>query len=169
MKLKTILAVAFALVTLSATSSLAQGRFSVGPELAFPMGDWSDLAGIGIGGSVAYESAINENLNWTGTVGYLSFSDKEDVGLKQSVIQIQGGVKYYFEESFSGFYAGADLGFNIGKAKIEDADYDESETKFGFAPKVGYHLANIDISARYQIIEDANFFGIRVAYVFGGQ
>ncbi|HYG17486.1 MAG TPA: outer membrane beta-barrel protein [Ohtaekwangia sp.] len=171
MKLKTILLVAFALVTLSATSSLAQGRFSVGPELALPMGDFGDVSGVGFGASVRYEGAINENLNWMGTVGFLTFSEKDDFGVKISQIPIQAGIKYYFTESYSGFYAGAELGFHIVKAKVDvfGESMSTSETEFGFAPQVGYHLANIDIALRYQIVSDADYVGVRLAYVFGGE
>ncbi|MBT1701863.1 outer membrane beta-barrel protein [Chryseosolibacter indicus] len=147
------------------SASFAQGRASLGLELNLPMGDFGDVVGLGIGGTVRYEGKINENLNWLGTAGYVSFLEKDDSGFTASIIPIQGGVKYYFNESFNGFYGGAELGAHIVSAKFGDES--DSETKFGFAPSVGYHLGNIDISARYQIISDADFVGFRLAYVFG--
>ena len=158
----------FAVCAIS-VASFAQGRFSAGLELGFPMGDFADLSGMGIGISGRYEAGINENLNWMGTIGYLSFAEKDDIGAKVSIIPIQAGLKYYFTESFNGFYAGAELGFNMVKVEIDNDFFEgsESETEFGFAPTIGYHLGNLDFGARYQIINDADFFGIRAAYVFG--
>lgn len=171
-KVSTLVLLTFSLLSLAVAPSFSQGRFSIGPEVAMPVGDWSDVVGLGIGGTVRYEGAINDNLNWMATAGYLSFGDKEDLGVKFSMIPINAGVKYYFDESFSGFYAGAELGFNVVKAKYEDTgfgSFSASETKFGFAPMVGYHISVIDIGAKYALVSDANYFGVRVAYVFGGQ
>jgi hypothetical protein len=156
-----------AVICIAGASAFAQGRFSVGAEVALPQGDWSDFVGVGIGGSVRYESAINDNLSWMGTAGYISFAEKDDSGLKFSMIPVQAGLKYYFNESFNGFYGAAELGITFAKAEF--AGVSASDSEFGFAPSVGYHLGNIDISARYQIISDANYLGFRVAYVFGGK
>jgi len=167
-----------ALTAASVSFASAQGRFSVGPEVAIPMSDFGDLVGVGIGGSLRYEAPINENLSWMGTVGFISFGKKSfddgfggEYDFSATIIPIQAGLKYYFTESFSGFYAGAELGANLvkGKASGDGVSVSDSETKFGFAPQVGYHLSVIDISARYQIISDSNYLGFRIAYVFGGK
>jgi hypothetical protein len=165
------LVVMMALIAASVSFASAQGRFSVGAELGLPMGDFGDISGLGIGGTVRYESAINENLNWMGTAGYISFAEKDDYGVKVSIIPIQAGLKYYFNESFNGFYGGAQIGFNIVKAKTDflGESVSASDTEFGFAPEIGYHLSVIDISARYQVISDADYVGFRIAYVFGGE
>jgi hypothetical protein len=165
-KAKSILVLTFALVAFSVGSSFAQGRFSIGADLAFPQGDIGDAVGIGFGVDARYEAPINDNLSWMATAGFLTFGEKDDSGLKLSIIPINAGLKYYFTESFNGFYAGAELGFNIAKVKIDGGGSD-SETKFGFAPQIGYHLANFDFALRYAIIDDADFVGIRAAYVFG--
>lgn len=152
-------------------SSFAQGRPSIGLEVALPMGDFGDAFGTGIGATVRYEGGINDNLNWMGTIGYIAFAEKDDSGVTASAIPLQAGLKYYFTESFGGFYAGAELGLHFMKAKFDSDLYDidsESETEFGFAPQIGYQVGNVDIGARYQIVSDADYFGIRIAYVFGG-
>lgn len=164
---------------------MAQGRISVGAELALPQGDWNDFIATGFGATVRYEAPINDNISWMGTAGFLAFGEKDDSGAKATVIPVNAGAKYYFNgESFTGFYGGAELGLNFATVKVEsevpvgfDPDtfepiYDsrevkDSETKFGFAPQIGYHLPSIDISLRYAIIEDMNYLGFRVAYVLG--
>jgi hypothetical protein len=167
-KAKSVLLLTAALVIFSVASSFAQGRFSIGANLAFPQGDISDAIGIGFGADVRYESPINDNLSWMATAGFLTFGEKDDSGVKVSIIPINAGLKYYFTESFNGFYAGAELGFNIVKAKI-DGGGSASETEFGFAPQVGYHVGSFDFALRYAVINDADFVGIRAGYVFGGE
>ena len=154
-----------AVILCFAAGSMAQGRFSVGAELALPSGDFADVSGLGFGVSARYESPINDNLSWMGTAGYLSFSEKDNLGFKLGLIPIMGGVKYYFTESFNGFYGCAELGLVIATG---DGDGNE----FAFAPSVGYHLGSLDFSAKYQIVSaefvDFNWIGVRVAYVLGG-
>lgn len=154
-------------IAFCAVASFAQGRFSIGAELSLPQGDWGDFVGMGFGGTVRYEAPINSNLSWMGTAGYVAFGEKDDSGLTMSMIPVTAGAKYYFTESFTGFYAGADLGMFFATVKLGDAS--ESDSEFGFAPMVGYHLGAIDIGAKYQIISDANFVGFRIAYVLGGK
>lgn len=51
----------------------AFAQFSVGPDLGFPSGSWSDWGDAGFGASVRYESTIHANLNWTASLGFISF------------------------------------------------------------------------------------------------
>jgi hypothetical protein len=176
-KAKSALLLTVALVTFSVASSFAQGRFSAGAELALPSGDFGDAVGTGFGVSVRYEAPINDNLSWMATAGFLTFGKKEVAGIdySASLIPINAGLKYYFTESFNGFYGGVELGLNIAKAKAKgeiagfEVDESESSTEFGFAPQVGYHLANFDFAVRYAIVSDFDYIGIRAAYVFGGE
>lgn len=173
-KAKSVLLLTAALVIFSVASSFAQGRFSIGAELALPSGDFGDAVGTGFGASVRYEAPINDNLSWMATAGFITFG-KKDIGggvdVSASLIPINAGLKYYFTESFNGFYAGAELGINLVKVKAEfDGDSQSaSETEFGFAPQIGYHLAKFDFAVRYAIVSDADYIGLRAAYVFGGE
>jgi hypothetical protein len=162
---KVILSVFFVAVAFSAAFS--QGNFSAGLELALPLGTFSDAVGIGFGATARYEAPIQDKLSWMGTTGFVSFtgktitipgfgSIKSDGG---TLIPIQGGVKYYFQEASNGFYASGELGVFIFTGT-------GSETKFGFSPGVGYRLEKFDFSGRFQIISNANYLGARVAYVF---
>lgn len=108
----TVVMFAFAaLVMFTAGSAFAQkGEFSGGLELGLPMGNFGDAANIGIGASARYEAPIQDKLNWTGNLGYLHFGSKgsgSGVSASYGMIPIQGGIKYYFDKSNSGFYAGA--------------------------------------------------------------
>jgi|SRR5688572_30027224 len=163
------------IIALGSAGVYAQGRFSVGAELALPQSDLGDAVGMGFGGSVRYEAPINENLSWMGTVGFLTFGEKDDSGVKATMIPVLAGAKYYFTESSNGFYAGAELGLTFATTKFSFGGESDSNnsSEFTFGPQLGYHLANIDISARYLIMKiedgDANSIGFRTAYVFGGE
>lgn len=173
-KLSLILAATCLILVASASSSFAQGRFSVGGNLGLPMGSFSDYYSFGIGVSGAYEGNISDKLNWTATVGVLSFSGKT-IGTfsvpSGTLIPILGGVKYYVNEMFNGFYVSGQLGFTNSSTNYGGVTY--SSTDFSFAPGVGYHLTNIDISAAYNVISESggstDYLGARVAYVFGGK
>lgn len=150
-------------------ATLAQGRWSVGAELALPAGDWEDFVSTGFGASARYERPINDNLSWMATAGVLVFSGKDFYSsISWIQVPVHGGIKYYFSESFNGFYAGAELGFTSVSASSTDSFSSVSETKLSYAPLVGYHLGKIDIGAKYQLVDGADYIGFRVAYVFGG-
>jgi hypothetical protein len=176
-KLSLIVLFCLALLGLSSIKTMAQGRFSIGANLGLPMGSFGDAANVGFGGTVAYESSIKDKLNWTATAGYLTYSIKgstSGASASTNMIPILGGVKYYMNESFNGFYVSGQLGFTIASiaydfSSIGAGTGSVSETDFTIAPGVGYHLANIDIGASYQIISNLNYVGIRAAYVFGGK
>jgi hypothetical protein len=172
-------------------SSNAQGRFSIGAELALPMGNFSDAAGIGFGASAGYELSVSDNIGVTGNAGYLMFGKKTfntgfaETEFKYSMIPIQIGGKYYFGETMEGIYLGAQVGVHmlslkvetpsvtIGGVTIPGSSSSDSETKISYAPQVGYHLANIDIGVRYQMVategSTTSYLGARIAYVFGGK
>jgi hypothetical protein len=162
---KSLLVLAFSFF--AATGAFAQ--FSIGLDLNLPMGTFGDVAGLGFGGSARYDGAINDNLSWTGSVGYINFSGKDISvpgfgtisGGSVGVLPIQAGVKYYFTESNAGFYGGLDLGMWIGTAS-------GSSSEFGFSPGVGYRLEKFDIAARYNAVGDISNLGFRIAYVLGG-
>ncbi len=164
-------------------SSLAQ--FSAGLDLALPMGNFSDIASTGFGGSVRYDATISDKLGWSASIGYLSFSGKTyNVGNVSipfgttSNIPVSGGVKYYFSEAGNGFYGAVDLSANFLSTYVYTYNSGNgggynlssvSQTNFGINPGIGYRLSNLDFSARYNAVGDFSYLGIRAAYVFGGK
>jgi Outer membrane protein beta-barrel domain len=168
------------------TTQAQNGRFSVGAELGMPMGDFGDAAGIGFGGSLRYEYPIGDHIGIGLTAGYMIFGGK-DGGPSWKMIPIQGMFKFYFSENQNGFYAAAHLGVHSLKYDFEYTSYtidpvtfqlvpytvseSVSATKLSYAPEIGYHLANIDLGLRYQLIategSSTSYLGVRIAYVFG--
>jgi hypothetical protein len=175
---KLIVALVLGLLAFSTTSNAQNGRFSVGAELAIPMGDFADATSMGFGGSLRYEFPVGDNLGLTATAGYLAFSGKDDLG-NWSMIPVQVGAKYYFTDNQDGFYGHLMLGIHSTSYKTPEITFmgitvggeTVSSTDFSYAPEVGYHLANVDIGLRYQMIategSTTSYLGLRLAYVFG--
>ena len=180
-KNKIIVALALVLISFTTATNAHDGRFSIGAELALPMGDFADGSSMGFGGSLRYEHPVGDNLGITLTAGYLMFGGKDD-GPDFSMIPAQVGAKYYFTGQQEGLYGHVMVG--IHSMSSDDVIYTdpltgatvtyetESNTELSYAPEIGYHLANIDLGLRYQFIatdiETTSYLGIRIAYVFGG-
>ncbi len=166
-------------------NALAIGpKLGFGVEIALPQGDFGDGAGTGFGASARLEKGnIVPGLGFTLTAGFIQFGEKEilNTKFKTSLIPIQAGVKYSIP--VAGVYGILEAGVHIAKFEAEiidgdllDGDSDESETKFSFAPGIGYTKPlgpslKLDLSVRYQIIktdvEDSNYIGFRIGMVLG--
>ena len=196
---KTFLSIALVigLIGVTTIANAQNGRFSVGAELGLPLGGLGDAQSMGFGGSVRYEHPIGDNIGLTGTAGYLIFSGKDQTfdfgplgsftfeGPDLAMIPIQAGLKYYFSDNQDGFYGQAEVGVHISSYSISGSS--SSSTDLSYAPGIGYHLANIDIGLRYQLISyettvvdpitfesvsgssTEGYLGLRIAYVFGEQ
>lgn len=155
------------LLAFSVISVLSPAQdFSVGLELGMPVSK-SDNNALGIGGSVRYEGPWGTQTSLMIDGGYLSFSGKT-VGTisypNLTMVPIQAGIKYYFDDPSSGLYVSGQLGLHFISASSQ------SQTDFGYAPGIGYHLEKIDVGIRFQAIlgsnnESYNFIGIRMGYV----
>lgn len=165
---KTLLSIALIIGLVSASSivNAQSGRFSLGAELALPMGDFADVISTGFGASFRYEAPIGDNLGFTGNLGYLTFGGKDTEFLGTTVegessflIPVQVGLKYYFMEQQEGFYGHVLLGVHMYETTEFDVDLTTGviteetsmESAFSYAPEIGYHLANWDFGLRYQM------------------
>jgi len=167
------------IIALAPQQAKAQ-EWSGGLELGLPTGSFSDGAGLGFGVSGRYEKPFGSKTSWLVDAGLSYFGGKSVAGISLpnwTMIPIQGGVKYYFDEQMKGFYASGQLGFH--HLTTSSVTYNGvtipslSETDFSFAPGIGYHLDKFDIGLRYQVISasgsSASYFGVRAAYIFPGK
>jgi Outer membrane protein beta-barrel domain len=143
-------------------------RISVGPEINVPIGDFSDGTSLGLGVSAFYEKSIKDKLTVMGGIGYTQWllEGDFDSNLRFSMIPIQGGVKY--DVTPKAYLQGL-LGLHIFRASINFGDVreSESETDFGLGLGGGVYLTErLDLSGRFQIIDDANYFSVRLGYRF---
>lgn len=167
---KVIFSLAIAVVALSANAQKESDKtlkFSVGVEAGLPLGDFKQVASIGIGGSVQGEYAAAETVGITLSAGYLTFSgktvDEDGISFKYpstSIIPVLAGAKFYFAEKFYGHAQAGMSFFNNGGGSA-----------FTYAPALGVMPSeNIDISLKYQGASKSgsttSFIGVRVAYSF---
>ncbi len=131
--------------------------------VAVPFGDFDEAAGLGLGGELTFEYLLSNNLGLNAVIGYYDFGSKEDLGpgndFSFSALPILIGGRYIF--STGGFrpYLGAQLGLYMlsSEVTIDDNTFDESETKFGFAPLAGlrFHFPpnlDMDLGFKYNVI-----------------
>lgn len=167
MKLLSLTIVLFA--TVQSHFVQAQGSFNLGLELGMPIGDFGDLSSVGLGLNGFYEHAFNDKLTIVGGTGYTKWFLKdglEDV-LNIAMVPVQAGAKYYLGEKA---YLQGLLGLHIylSSAEIFDQKERDSDSEFGFGLGGGIKITeNLDLSGRFQLIDDANFFALRLGYVFG--
>ncbi|MBZ0205530.1 MAG: outer membrane beta-barrel protein [Flavobacteriales bacterium] len=167
--------IALSVIALAIAGSMMaqENRFSLGAELGFPMGDFGDGVGIGIGGTLGFELPVGDNLGLMAQAGYMSFAGK-DVSVTvlgvtatsktdaTGIIPIQVGAKYYVTDNQEGFYAGLLTGVHMTSVKVPEYNLTtgastgtktETNSNFSLAPLVGYIIGeNIDIALRYQMI-----------------
>jgi opacity protein-like surface antigen len=153
-----------------------QGKMAIGGglELAFPMGDFGDAANMGFGVTLGGVYHYQPQIDFLASLGYISYGTESDA-VSFSMIPIQFGGRYLLTpKNNGGPYVGALLGLHMVSSKVESVYIDDSETKtkFSFAPMAGYELKmneqmSLDLSARYQIVSDASYFGIRAGINYG--
>jgi opacity protein-like surface antigen len=166
--ISSILAFSSASAQNSKDPAMNGSKLGVGVEFGLPVGDFGDVFNLGVGGSLVLQIPVATNLNFTGSAGYLKFSNDSDDIIEYSVaaIPVKAGLRYYFAENF---YGAGELGaaFYTG---------DNSTTAFAYAPGIGveFPVANkaaIDLGVRYEgwsaNSRTNSFVGIRAAFNFG--
>jgi hypothetical protein len=171
---------------ITAGTSFAQSKqLSFGVDLGFPQGDFGKEFGMAVGPTVGFELPVGK-LGITLQAGYdiLMLKDEaKDFLDGASLIPVQAGLKYYFQESQKGVYAHGQLGMHSFSEKFKENDAfgieaeTESSTNFSWAIGVGYQLAKLDIGVRYNSIspkeeegeggeaEALSYIGLRIAYL----
>jgi len=137
--------------------------FGVGAELGIPLTtDFKDVAGTAFGGTVMAKMDL-PIVTVTGSVDYLSFGEKDLLVAKTSSsmwgINVGGRLSL-----LPLIYLGAEAGTYIISSKVQLTGLPEektSDTKFAFAPLVGFSLWKLHVDARYVIIQDSNMGVIR--------
>ena len=147
-------------------------KLSVGAELGFATGGFSNTHSIGIGGSAQLEIPLQEKLQGVAYGGILLYTGKGipgESGKKYSgvtIIPLRIGIKYFLTGSvYGGLQAG--LGFISGNEIYNGA-------AFSYSPQIGYEFKtnsgkSIDVTFKYDAYVKSGTlgsFGLRVAYIF---
>lgn len=156
--------------------SAQQGKMHIGAglELALPIGDWSDFASTGIGGTARFEYAFNKQIVGMVTAGYISFGGQSVGGFEYSysAIPFLPGVKYYFQP---GLYGMAELGLHFFSIDLPTYSFggfttgggSATNSEFSLALGAGYETKvsdnlYLDANVKFAIVSDANYLGARV-------
>ena len=165
-------------------------KFSVGADLALPVGDFidndafevkfNDVYSWGAGLSLQGTYAVDESLGLTLNLGYLNYFGKDYEGEKAEslgVIPVLAGIEYNFTPQV---FASAQLGYSFYTGKFL-SDSDLKMNGFTYAPGIGFRFTpNFSALLKYQgasvkIKEDGgdeslkgnlNHIGLRLAYTF---
>ena len=157
-----------------ANAQTGKNQIGIGVDLGLPMGDFGDVAKLGIGGTAKYLHGVGSAGQVTLTSGYISFAGKdfsmdidgdgeadfEAEGGSQGLIPIMAGYRH----NFSGAYLEPQIGYL--KATGEGAS-----GAFSWAIGGGYALQQgLDLGVRYQSASKdgftTSFIGFRVGYNF---
>jgi hypothetical protein len=153
---------------ISSASIIAQQRgISIGGNVHFPVGEWSDAASTGFGGSATYEHPIGRNLSGVVYTGYTYF-DGVVSGTTWTMVPLVAGVKAYINSKQDWYFAGL-IGVNFITFNTDFGD--ASSTEFAGNANFGYELKTsekgaLDISAGFVFISEQSYIGLRVAYIF---
>lgn len=166
--------IVFTLVTfLTSTIIMAQTdskfRFSVGPELSFALGSFSNSHSIGIGGSAQAEISLQEHLYGTATFGVIAYNGKSipntnSTTKMQIIIPLRVGAKYFLS---GGIYVAAQMGVGFLNNYY-------TGTSFSYSPQIGYEFKTksdkaLDATFKYEgYSKDGTLgaIGFRLAYIF---
>ena len=162
-------------ILLASTTIFAQKQgISIGGNVYFPVGDWSDYANTGWGGSASYEHQLSKEVAGVIYSGYTAFS--ADVGADVTIVPLLVGAKFYFTPKWDWYIAGM-LGVDFITADVSTTvagqTYSASSSTTDFAGNVnfGYEVKTsdkgaVDISAGFVYVADYSYFGMRLAYIF---
>ena len=165
-------------------------QLSFGLDLGLPLDPLSKEYTFIPGISAGFELPVGDKLGITLQAGYLMPQPKSDfseVLSSASMIPVQAGLKYYFQEQQKGFYGHAQIGIHafsesfkaieVAGIQVSDAET-RSETNLSWAIGAGYQLEKFDIGLRYNAIvpggdaeeegeetESKGYIALRVAYL----
>ncbi len=142
-------------------------QMGIGFDAGIPTGNLTISSDLVLGGTIALQYGITNNVAVTLTSGANHFLSKTDPNTGRpydsfGIIPIKAGVKVYF--AHNGYFG---LEGGIG---IEETDSGVGNTKYIVAPAVGYATKHWDVSIRYENdlgqMDNYGYVALRIAYGF---
>lgn len=171
------LALSLPLASIAVAAEKTMGA-GIEATVQLPVGNFGDVAGIGLGGSVLYDYDFNPMWAVTGRVGYIYHLEKENGAAKTtySQIPILVGAKYTIGPDLPLFITGevglymvtADADVTIGGTTFSASSDD---TKLGISVGAGYPLGPVDLKVNLSSWDVGHFgdtmgIGVSVAWNF---
>lgn len=123
--------------------------------LVLPLGDWSNVSGLGFGALGRFELALDPQLSVTGRLGYITHLEANDA-YKTSELPILAGLRYGLSGEEDGLYVAGEAGLVnftfrrpvasgvFGTTVSEGEKSSKSEPKFGLTAGAGYRSGKVD-------------------------
>ncbi len=139
--------------------------------LAFPTGDFGDIANFGIGAGIGVLVPHTADISFRGEISYIYFTteDFEGADVSASMVPIMVLAQYNLKDSQAYLLGGLGLAFATAKVEFDTPGYDDSDTstELGLTLGGGFQMQpNLGLEGRLNLISDANFISINVAYKF---
>jgi hypothetical protein len=176
---KTFFATAVAL--LIGFGANAQIKIGAGFMGGLPMGDFGEVANLGIGGGVSGEYMVTDNIGAGLNVGFMMFGAKEEGFFDVTMIPIhlQGNYHFMPGEDFN-FYGGLGLGINMTTVTTPDIDLgplgtfpgsEVSSSEFAIVPRVGINymfsdMLGLDFNTGYAIVGDYSYVPLNLGVIY---
>lgn len=165
-----------ALLTVSSFSYAQKGfnTISAQVDLGLPIGDFGQAYNVGFGASGKVFYGITEAGSATGSLGFMRYGIKEDseyMSGSMTMVPIQVGYRHLF----GSLYGEPQLGLMVLRSNVKFDDMgiglsgysgSSSTTKVTLGLGGGYMMNSWDLGARFQIVDNLNFFGVSVGYHF---
>ncbi|HUS02402.1 MAG TPA: hypothetical protein VMY77_11780 [Chitinophagaceae bacterium] len=159
---KLLIAIVAVIITVTSVNAQNNSSFSLGAELALPVGLFGDVYSFGYGASGQGNFGIGTNAAITAYAGYINYSLKSTYGSgSQGHIPVLGGVEFGFSPAVFG---SAQLGLTFYTKGGGSA--------FTYSPGIGFRLSK-NFSALLKYVGQSkagatsSAVGLRVAYAFG--
>lgn len=137
-------------------------KFSLGADVALPMGDFGKASSLGIGGSAQANYNLDESLALTLNAGYMNYTYKSSVGGGSAgIVPVLAGIEYNFTPQV----------FGSGQLGMSFSTTSGGGSSFTYAPGVGFRFGeNFSALLKYQAWSKSSVtssqIGLRLAYSF---
>ncbi len=151
--------------------------FLVGPQLAFPNGDFKLAAGTGFGASFRFDCRFSERFYGIASIDGISFAEKSNVvstinvRSKFGIEALQVGGRFSLINNGSNkLYFSGELGMNnmFFKLSTDVASSTSTEIDFCYRISLGYIMKRWDLNGSQQFITSGsnslNYFSLRLGY-----
>ncbi len=150
-----------------------QKQWYVQGVFALPLGDFTNVADLGLGGGAGLSVAYGPQWSFRGEASYIWFRTKDIPGgdASASLVPLNALALYQLQHSQAYLMGGLGVVFASGSASYsignEGDSYSDTSTKVGLILGVGYVLnPKFDLGVRFNVAGDANHFSLNLAYGF---
>jgi hypothetical protein len=112
-----------------------------------PVGDYGDVATLGVGALGRIDFPLNDRISITGRLGVVFHMLDEGVEGSLTLVPIYGGARYFVQGGNQGPYAAGEAGITIGFAEVDTpfGTASDSESEIGATLGGGFKRGALDI------------------------